>query len=431
MKKGLLWILIVGCLFCACTSKQASIEIEKELTPEVKDIEVGNNSQTVNPDKIGTETIEETMCFPDKYLFNSTELDGRLVISVDANVHVPAVAEMPIIRVKKSRFSQELINKIVKILFADDPIFDYTQPNEPFFDGQLRPFISADQGDTGFLRLDIGSAKIAEKDNIDTIKEMSGWISATEEAFLASEMEFISFRTYSKHGITISSNMETQDADINSHSFQTIKALGDAFFSALGLDDAYKLGYASEIKGTSAYNLYYTSYVSGIETFVSKDRKDYTDEEEYPARWGYETILLVVSEEGIQSLRWDNPMEILTSVSDVTNLLPFPDIQTLFERDIQEVYTEEMSLFGGSKGFLILFLTDVRLCLMRVRGQDGNIPDGTLVPAWVFYGRNQMTFSDGVIEYNFTKGSGSTVTTDPYPVLILNAMDGTRIDLDK
>lgn len=54
-----------------------------------------------------------------------------------------------------------------------------------------------------------------------------------------------------------------------------------------------------------------------------------------------------------------------------------------------------------------------------------------LVPAWVFYGNNKVVHSNGSVSYDLAHGSGSTWNKEPFPVLIINAIDGSIIDLGK
>ena len=432
MKQRWVVLMLIACLLAGCACSKTKSDQKAEIPSDTDEAATEAALSTANTGwGAAAPAIQEQMDLPEAYQFSASELNGRLTISVNAPVRAPDVPRMPVVRVKKAAFSQERILAIVQFLFAGDSLYDYTKPDEPAFDGQLRPFFNEDGSDSGFLRLAIGNRKTTEQGSAEQLKNLSAWVPATEEAFLASENDFISYTVYSSHSSALSSNDETQDADAASASFQAAKAQSDAFFEALGLSDTYRLGYASEMKGTSAYHLYYTAYVDGIETYVSKDALDRTDDDAYPARWGYETILLAADQEGIRFLHWNNPMTVEATVNEEADLLPFADIQARFEKEVRNEYIEVMNLYGGTKGSMEITVDDVRLCLLRVRDGGPNVPEGTLVPAWVFYGHNRIEFSDGVVRYNFFAGSGSTVPKDPYPVLILNAADGTIINLQE
>lgn len=59
-----------------------------------------------------------------RYTFESVGLDGRLHITVDAEIQHPDIATMPILRVSKSGFSQNLVTAIFNYLFPDEKPYD-------------------------------------------------------------------------------------------------------------------------------------------------------------------------------------------------------------------------------------------------------------------------------------------------------------------
>jgi hypothetical protein len=66
-------------------------------------------------------------------------------------------------------------------------------------------------------------------------------------------------------------------------------------------------------------------------------------------------------------------------------------MNTSYEAIVETIFNNQCELD--------ISVTDVRLCLMRVREQNAAQTDGLLVPTWVFYGHNKGTNQDGKVRY--------------------------------
>ncbi len=372
--------------------------------------------------------VKEKLGVPDAYQFSTTEADGRLKIIVDAQVRVPDVERLPMVQVRKSRFSQERINQVAQILFAVDPMYDYDQDGEPLFDGQLRPFQDVYGVHPEVLHLDIRNKPASEWEQSENRKQMIAWASVTEEELRAGDGEHISFTTWPDREEASERYDETVPVDLNAPAFQAAKAHTDAFFQTLGLGDAYCFAYGSQVRDGSGYHLYYTASIQGVEAYVSKnDRSD--GEEGHTILWGQESILFVANEDGIQSLSWMHPVEMLETASEAPTLLPFSDIQARFETEVRNKYAILLNRYAWSKGIMEVSVDDIRLCLMRLPIQDGNELESTMIPVWAFYGHNQVERTDGTIRYDLQTSLGNDAPIDSISILVLNAMDGSIITL--
>ena len=143
---------------------------------------------------------------------------------------------------------------------------------------------------------------------------------------------------------------------------------------------------------------------------------------EYMKEWAYEEIILGVSARGIETVTWNSPLDILETITDQTNLMPFEQIDEIFRQMFKVKYSE---LFGSSiqSGGILSSsyeITDVRLTLRRIREQNST-ETGYLIPVWDFYGKNS-------IEYN---GEPEQTFEEKEPLLTINAIDGSVIDLSK
>ncbi len=129
------------------------------------------------------------------------------------------------------------------------------------------------------------------------------------------------------------------------------------------------------------------------------------DDSGYGPQWYYEVLEVTVDDEGIQAVHWTGPLEIESIITDQAALLPFSQIQEIFEKMMPVVYAN----FGMDSDYQIE-VNEVRLCLWRIFDKD-SYTRGILAPVWCFYG-----------SLNGLRG------TEFLPILILNAVDGSVID---
>jgi hypothetical protein len=159
------------------------------------------------------------------------------------------------------------------------------------------------------------------------------------------------------------------------------------------------------------------------------------------ASWGYEAMTISINKEGIFEVHWNSPLEVTETVNEDSQLLPFSDVQGIYEKmmsvtyDVKDAYqsmpysdmpnaADNISGFSYNAGDDIVpgvaFEVDrVTLSLHRIAEQN-SFENGLLIPAWNFYGKKTETFSDG---YSQSVVSNSMMT--------INAIDGTVIDILK
>ncbi len=131
-------------------------------------------------------------------------------------------------------------------------------------------------------------------------------------------------------------------------------------------------------------------------------------------RWEYETMSFMVSDKGIISMDWRAPVELLeTKVSDCA-LMPFAEMQSVFEKMMFIEYEAQAEHLDN----LTCRIDEVCLEMIRIVEQD-SIENGLLVPVWNFYGVDLRT------------DKGETTETSTNIVLCVNAIDGSIIDTGK
>ncbi len=177
--------------------------------------------------------------------------------------------------------------------------------------------------------------------------------------------------------------------------------------------------------------------------------------ESFSVSWGYEIINISVDNRGVNHFLWMSPVDIGENVTDRAVLMPFEEISTVYENMI-------MTTYGGFAGTVLGGEYDVgvdtqsaELMHLRIREQ-GEETKGLYVPAWVFRGSVSMTNSEGETRYidgaeQYTinispdESGWQTVLEDDrtdferygreeelnVPLLVVNAVDGSIIDLNK
>ena len=136
---------------------------------------------------------------------------------------------------------------------------------------------------------------------------------------------------------------------------------------------------------------------------------------EFGSAWGYEWLVFLVNDRGIVYAEWDSPLEIGDIKVDSCKLLPFHEIQPIFEKMMRVIWQYQSQDYQN----LTCNITEARLELMRVFEQ-GSAENGLLIPVWNFYGTRQRTFTNG-----------ETDETIPGVMLSVNAVSGVVIDSAK
>ncbi len=441
-----------------------------------------------------------------RYTFLATGLDGRLRINVDTNIERPDVQSMPIVRVEKGGFSQELVTKIFNYLFAGKTAYDVSntvqtkgdvekyllEVNQRLADGsyaeqgyteeEYRAFIAELEEqykkapDTA-PENPVSNGNMALK-NIENVGDCFGLDVSTKKespdgtyrnlyidtpfSRAAYESGFGAHLFYSYYAQgKILPNYNTQgivridsgtDLPEEAKAKLTIgideaRSICDDFFSFVGLSDEIHFGYAFLVGDWGAgmftgdgremgapaedyaYRLYYTRSIQNVNSFVNMDWGLSDNDSSIP--WSYECICFTVNNTGIASIAWHNPINVLETIQKSSVMKPFDEILDIFETMVKTEYETYVDLWTDGRGEIDIDISAIQFCLVRVREPNVGNATGLLVPAWVFYGNNKMLYDDGHISYDSHGGNASSWNKEPFPVLIVNAIDGSIIDLSR
>ena len=152
----------------------------------------------------------------------------------------------------------------------------------------------------------------------------------------------------------------------------------------------------------------------------------------YARPWGYEFVSFIVSENGIDAIKWIEPVQVVETVTPDAQLLTLEQVTPIFEKMLitrleprLEIYTDPIELDCD--------VSSVALELVRIKEHNVIGKEGLLVPAWVFYGhltQRTMYTSGTVYTYDMIGNVGSSVLGPPAVIMAINAIDGSVIDLE-
>jgi len=454
-----------------------------------------------------------------KYVFDATGADGKLHIRADANVHVPDAESLPIMEATVSSFTQDQVTAIFNCLFpnekpmtntqtetksdieaeiarmrkqlADGDVTDFTTeqfeamiaqleescksapdsaPDAQVSDGTMQLIFDAQTNMP--LAWTLSAATATAQFSVCTPADVAGIGSQASGAYVSGASIYykrtdVDYST--RHTVSVDGTDSSGDADKKiGISYAEATELCENLFAAAGMANNFCVGAAyivddtgaDELQGENyAYLLCYTRQASGVPLFYIDPLGTVQNQDDaFSLPWDYETAVFIVDASGIVSLRWRDPIDIGETIEPDCTLKTFEEITGVFEAMMKTSYEAvAQTVFDGKCEFNVS-VTDVQLCLMRIRQQNAAQTDGLLVPAWVFYGQNEGTNESGEVRYfqgadvltskigGMTASRfeiGSEDVNDPFvylsraresePVVLLaiNAVDGSIIDITK
>jgi hypothetical protein len=153
------------------------------------------------------------------------------------------------------------------------------------------------------------------------------------------------------------------------------------------------------------YTLYYTRQYNGIDCKRVRFHKG-------------ECLAITVGVEGVLELLYNDPIEVIETLENQVNLLPFNNIKEIFDK---EVFNANYS--KTSKG-LYLKVNKVELGMIKTSKLDNG--EYKVVPAWKFYGGEKNNRKAKVTN----KQKSDLVYTYGDSLLTINAIDGSIIEND-
>jgi hypothetical protein len=171
---------------------------------------------------------------------------------------------------------------------------------------------------------------------------------------------------------------------------------------------------------TQAYVVRLLRQVSGVKVESTHDSSETSmDQVSYSKEWWYEALTVAVDDKGIANLFWTGPLDITETLTENTAILPWSDIQNVFEKMMPIQYASFIDFDTDVR----MDITRVSLSLQRIMERD-SFSTGLVVPVWNFYGTTTMSKQVSEEEtYTNTTDSGYR------PLLCVNAVDGSVVDV--
>jgi hypothetical protein len=168
---------------------------------------------------------------------------------------------------------------------------------------------------------------------------------------------------------------------------------------------------------TQAYVFRLLRVLNGVKVESDHDCSETkTDDISYGREWMYEMFTIAVDDKGIANVFWTGPLQVTKVLTEDTKILPWSDIQGVFEKMIVIQNATNSDYFSGVR----IDITHTSLSLERIVQRD-SFTEGLLVPVWNFYGTTTLKDKKGVT---------NTVDNGYNPLISINAIDGSVIDLE-
>lgn len=141
--------------------------------------------------------------------------------------------------------------------------------------------------------------------------------------------------------------------------------------------------------------------------------------------WTYESLVLAISDRGIVSVELNEPYKLNETLVENCKLLPFEEIQSVFEKMMVVTHGPE-TYYSGFESYESHYdISRAEFGYSRISEVNGKM-SGLLIPTWSFYGSMQERYQNPGEE-----PTENAIGEMENPVLVVNAIDGSVIDLDK
>lgn len=409
---------------------------------------------------------------PKNYTADIVSKGGKLTVHVDANVELPD-CELPIIRIKPVEFSMEQAKMMAAALFGDTP--KYVEGIDKKTKGALEGEIEklrvgiADWEALGTYLFDLvyETKEEAEKalnkrlqeaavapESLPAITPDFSWRQPevwTEEGQVETTDTWLTLwtmpddRTYSwfmvnnsrqfsgnasveynrdfeAYGIGKLDPRATDVSDMLSITEQAAYALAVQTAEKMGLSDfictaRQGILYRVDPAGYSQRPFYaymFTRQHFGVAETYTNDTSTNGSEDTLP--WYYEQLQILIDDEGVAFVRYSAPSETVETVMPAAMLMPFDQIQGIFEKMVVIVDNVVDTGIARALDEQAYVITTVRLGLMSVREQ--NADTGLVIPVWDFLGHEELTGN---------KDSQIVFSNELKSFLTINAIDGSVI----
>ncbi len=132
--------------------------------------------------------------------------------------------------------------------------------------------------------------------------------------------------------------------------------------------------------------------------------------------WPQEELNLVYTEEGLAFFEWVNPWTVEELSAESVFLMPFAEIQNIFQDMIMKKNLDDFSEEGDT---IEIQVSGVQLGYRCIQEAENREMTASLIPVWDFWGSKICRDKMGEIRY--------VIDSEYESLLTINAMDGTIV----
>lgn len=428
-------IFSIGTLLTAC-----------QQTPDKNIIIAKNNAEEIIIDSADNnqESLDEFFYeYPDHVDMKFTVVDGKFDISIDRDVIIPDIDNIPVAKITEDPFTQERANDIRKYFmtggelltlhvktkedidqeivevkrgylvdgeyvvdeYADILIKDLLEERENAPDKCIDKLIS----DYSIINTDMLTGRVV----VDGVEE--GLLSLSKQVIgFNADAIWIPSDEYSEYGIDMTE--EQAICRIN-------EVLSELSINDMCIVSAKQLDFKSETEPNGktifgGYQFFLMRSFGGMEPVIIQSWSiTKTDSYDVTPSFDSEYINIVIDEYGdIKLFVWGNPIKVVETVTDHVNILPFEDILSRFEAFTKIQYSYKAEYTNSDPEILQINEISLKLFYLPI---ENNNAECLYVPCWHF------SYNDSPEEYIIVSAVDGKVVS-PYSTVKYERM--MRVD---
>lgn len=446
--------------FTACqATPEKPVVVQKDMQQM---IEKAQSSSTSSSEQ--NESLAAKLGIPKTLSASLQDSQGQLSVKVNAAFILPDTDKLPTAKVSMDTFSQKTADKIISVLLHGETLYDTSsacqETKSDIQDRLVKLYAMRD----GKIPVDVDSGNLKEdiklyEQRLAKAPETVELIPASTSFKMADEPPYkpyqriegatkingkpaylrIMNQTEANHieAIFINRNdsgamnqyecwsqVPDKERKLVDNSFakptisaEQAKQTADQVIKQLGLTDMRNSTVEQAVDTQAkklAFMISYSRVINSVPVLLTADSGSGSEVESgkagYVAGWRYERIDIVIDDTGVIEFSWVSPYTTPKIVTENTNLLPFSDIQQVFEKMILVKNSWE-----DKETTLELNVNKVQLGLMRITDPNQR-NSGILIPVWDFI---------GIRTYKNNKEQWSNPSEC---LLTVNAIDGSIID---
>lgn len=181
-----------------------------------------------------------------------------------------------------------------------------------------------------------------------------------------------------------------------------------------------------EEMGTGKIDAYYVVFTRRFDDVPGLYIRGVAAESGYNKWQTFEKLIVTIDDSGVIVVNWMGNTEITDVINDNPEFISFDKILSAAKNQVNSIYSY-MPENGEDIENKTVTISSVSLEYLRMKEPNGSDSDVRFVPAWVFCGTEQRTYTDEAIEKNEYLRE-KVVTYDIRTPIVINALDGSAFN---